>query len=187
MDWILLIIVAIVVVVLIGLILWVVGIYNRFVSLKNSSEATLGQIRVAMKKRLDMIDQLLGAVKSYAKFEKETLERVTAMRASVATAGPGDLNKVEAESRSIFGRLLAVAENYPDLKTSGTVMSLMDSVKNLEDEIARQRYTYNNISQEFNTMIDTIPSNFVAKLMGLIKLEYLQFEEEIKTPPKIEF
>jgi LemA protein len=139
MDWILLIIVAIVVVVLIGLILWVVGIYNRFVSLKNSSEATLGQIRVAMKKRLDMIDQLLGAVKSYAKFEKETLERVTAMRASVATAGPGDLNKVEAESRSIFGRLLAVAENYPDLKTSGTVMSLMDSVKNLEDEIARQR------------------------------------------------
>jgi LemA protein len=187
MDWILLIIVAIVVVVLIGLILWVVGIYNRFVSLRNSSDATLGQIRVAMKKRLDMIDQLLGAVKSYAKFEKETLERVTAMRASVATAGPGDLNKVEAESRSIFGRLLAVAENYPDLKTSGTVTSLMDSVKNLEDEIARQRYTYNNISQEFNTMIDTIPSNFVANRMHLVKLEYLQFEEAIKTPPKIEF
>ena len=109
------------------------------------------------------------------------------MRAAVATAGPGDLNKVEAESRSIFGRLLAVAENYPDLKTSGTVMSMMSSIKDLEDEIARQRYTYNNISQEFNTMVDTIPSNFVAKLMGLLKLEYLQFEEAIKTPPKIEF
>lgn len=183
-EWIILGVVALVVIVL---ILWVVSIYNRFVSLKNSSEATLGQIRVAMKKRLDMIDQLLGSVKSYAKFEKETLERVTAMRASVATAGPGDLNKVEAESRSIFGRLLAVAENYPDLKTSGTVMSMMSSIKDLEDEIARQRYTYNNISQEFNTMVDTIPSNFVAKLMGLIKLEYLQFEEAIKTPPKIEF
>ena len=64
------------------------------------------------------------------------------MRASVATASPGDLNKVEAESRSIFGRLLAVAENYPDLKTNPTVMSLMDSVKGIEDEIARQRYTY---------------------------------------------
>ncbi|MDD1690837.1 MAG: LemA family protein [Methanoregula sp.] len=177
----------IIVLVIIGLIIWIVGIYNRFVSLKNSSEATLGQIRVAMKKRLDMIDQLLGAVKSYAKFEKETLERVTAMRASVATAGPGDLNKVEAESRSIFGRLLAVAENYPDLKTSTTVTSLMDSVKTLEDEIARQRYTFNTISQEFNTMVDTIPSNFVAKMMHLAKLEYLQFEEAIKTPPKIEF
>ncbi len=181
------IILGVVVLVIIGLILWIIGIYNRFVTLKNSSEATLGQIRVAMKKRLDMIEQLLGAVKSYAKFEKETLERVTAMRASVATAGPGDLNKVEAESRSIFGRLLAVAENYPDLKTSTTVTSLMDSVKGLEDEIARQRYTFNNISQEFNTMMDTIPSNFVAKLMHLTKLEYLQFEEAIKTPPKIEF
>ncbi len=187
MDWIFWGIVALVIIVVIGLILWIVSIYNRFVSLRNSSEATLGQIRVAMKKRLDMIDQLLGAVKSYAKFEKETLERVTAMRASVATAGPGDLNKVGAESRSIFGRLLAVAENYPDLKTSTTVTSLMDSVKGLEDEIARQRYTFNNISQEFNTMMDTIPSNFVAKLMHLVKLEYLQFEEAIKTPPKIEF
>jgi len=142
---------------------------------------------VAMKKRLDMIEQLLGAVKSYAKFEQETFTKVTAMRAAVATAGPGDLNKVEAESRSIFGRLLAVAENYPDLKTSGTVTSLMDSVKGLEDEIARQRYTYNNISQEYNTMIDTIPSNFVGKIMGLIKLQYLQFEEAIENAPKIEF
>jgi LemA protein len=78
-------------------------------------------------------------------------------------------------------------ENYPDLKTATTVTSMMDSVKSLEEEIARQRYTYNNISQEFNTMVDTIPSNFVAKLMGLLKLEYLQFEEAIKTPPKIEF
>lgn len=183
-EWIILGIVALVIVVL---VLWVISIYNRFVSLKNSSEATLGQIRVAMKKRLDMIDQLLGSVKSYARFEKETLEKVTAMRASVATASPGDLNKVEAESRSIFGRLLAVMENYPDLKTVTTVTSMMDSVKGLEDEIARQRYTFNNISQEFNTMMDTIPSTFVAKLMGLIKLEYLQFEEAIKTPPKIEF
>ncbi len=172
--------------IIVGLIIWIIGIYNRFVSLRNSSEATLGQIRVAMKKRLDMIEQLLGSVKSYAKFEKETFERVTAMRASVATASPGDLTKIEAESRSIFGRLLAVMENYPDLKTVTTVTSMMDSIKGLEDEIARQRYTFNNISQEFNTMMDTIPSNFVAKLMGLIKLEYLQFEEAIKTPPKIE-
>jgi LemA protein len=100
-----------------------------------------------------MIDELLGAVKSYATFEKETLTQVTSMRASVAMVAPTDLDKVEAESRSIFGRLLAVAENYPDLKTSSTVTSLMDSVKTLEDEIARQRYTFNNISQEFNTKL----------------------------------
>jgi LemA protein len=184
MGW---IVPGIIVLVIIGLVICAVGIYNRFFSLKNSSEATLGQIRVAMKKRLDMIEQLLGAVKSYAKFEKETFEKVTAMRASVATASPGDLNKMEAESRSILGRLLAVAENYPDLKTSTTVTSLMDAVKAIEDEIARQRYTYNNISQEFNTMMDTIPSKFIGRMVGLVKLEYLQFEEAIKTPPKIEF
>ena len=183
-SWIILIII---IVVVIGLVLWAVGIYNRFQSLKNSSEATLGQIRVAMKKRLDMIEQLLGAVKSYAKFEQDTLTKVTAMRSAVATAGPGDLNKVEAESRSIFGRLLAVAENYPDLKTATTVTSLMSSVKDLENEISRQRYTYNNISQEFNTMMDTIPSKFIGHMTGMPKLEYLQFEEEIKTAPKIEF
>jgi len=163
-----------------------IGIYNRFYTLNNSSEATLGQIRVAMKKRLDMIDQLLGAVRSYAKFEQETFTKVAAMRAGVSTAGPGDLSKIEAESRSIFGRLLAVAENYPELKTAGTVASLMGPVKSLEEEIGRQRYTYNNITQEFNTMMDTIPSKFIGNLVHLRKLEYLQFEEAIATPPKIE-
>ncbi|MDD1721156.1 MAG: LemA family protein, partial [Euryarchaeota archaeon] len=166
-EWIILGIIAIIVILL---VLWAVSIYNRFVSLRNASAATLGQIRVAMKKRLDMIDQLLGAVKSYATFEKETLEQVTAMRTSVPAASPGDLDKVEAESRSIFGRLLAVAENYPDLKTSTTVTNLMDSIKSLEDEIARQRYTFNNISQEFNTKMDTIPSRFIANLMRLVPL-----------------
>jgi LemA protein len=181
------IILAVIVIVVIWLVLRSIGIYNRFYTLKNASEATLGQIRVAMKKRLDMIDQLLGAVKSYAKFEQDTFTKVTAMRAAVATAGPGDLNKVEADSRQIFGRLLAVAENYPDLKTNATVESLMNEVKSLEEEIARQRYTYNNISQEFNTMMDTIPSSFIGRMTGLIKLQYLQFEEAIATAPKIEF
>lgn len=173
--------------ILVGFVLYFIGIYNRFFSLKNSSEATLGQIRVAMKKRLDMIDQLLGAVKSYAKFEKETLEKVTAMRASVGSAGPGDLNEIERESRSILGRLFAVAENYPDLKTNTTVMNLMDAVRGVEEEIARQRYTFNNISQQFNTLVDVIPSNIVARLLGLKKLAYLEFEEAIATPPKVEF
>lgn len=181
------IIIGILIVIAVGLVLYFVGIYNRFFSLKNSSEATLGQIRVAMKKRLDMIEQLLGAVKSYAAFERETFEKVTAMRASVGSAGPGDLNQIERESRSLLGRLFAVAENYPDLKTNSTVMTLMDSVRGVEDEIARQRYTYNNISQQYNTLCDVIPSNFIARILGLSKLQYLEFEEAIQTPPRIAF
>ncbi|MDD1717148.1 MAG: LemA family protein, partial [Methanoregulaceae archaeon] len=93
----------------------------------------------------------------------------------------------ERESRSLFGRLIAVAENYPELKTNTTVLNLQDSIRSIEEEIARQRYTYNNISQQYNILVDTIPSNFVAGILHLTKLEYLQFEEEIAKPPKIEF
>jgi LemA protein len=181
------IILVIVAVVLIALVLWFVGIYNTFYKYRNAADATLGQIRVAMKKRLDMIEQLLGAVKSYAKFEKETLTKVTEMRASVLKGTPGQLNTIERESRALLGTLIATAEAYPDLKTSQTVTSLMDSVKGIEEEIGRQRYTYNNIVQQFNTMLDQIPSNFVGRIMGLPRLELLQFEEAIATPPKIEF
>ena len=185
---ILLIVAGIVVLAIIGLLVWAVSLYNRFFSLKNTHEATLGQIKVALKKRLDMIEQLLGAVKSYAAFEKDTLERVTAMRASVGSAGAGDLAGIEAESRSMLGRLFAVMENYPDLKTSQTVTTLMDSVKQVEDEIARQRYTANNVAEQFNTMMDTIPSNVIGKFAGLIKLQYLEFAgEDIEKRPDISF
>ena len=186
-DLITIIVIVVVVLVLLGLVGWFFSIYNRFFNLKNSAEATLGQIRVAMKKRLDMIEQLLGAVRSYAKFERETLERVTQLRASVTSGGPAQLNAVERESRSILGSLFAVAEAYPDLKTSTTVQELTGAVRGVEDEIARQRYTYNNVAQQLNTMIDVVPSNIVARLIGMQKLEYLQFEEAIERPPTIEF
>ncbi len=187
MDIISLVLIAVVVLIVIGVAAAGVGIYNRFFSLKNSAEATVGQVKVAMKKRLDMIEQLLGAVKSYAAFEKETLTDVTAMRARIGSAGPGDLNELERESRSVLGRLLAVAENYPDLKTSQTVQDLMGAVRGVEDEIARHRYTYNNIAQQYNTMTDTVPSNLVASIMGFTKLDYLEFGEEIERVPTIAF
>jgi LemA protein len=186
-DIISLVLIAVVVLIVIGIVAAGVGIYNRFFSLKNSAEATVGQVKVAMKKRLDMIEQLLGAVKSYAAFEKETLTDVTAMRSRIGSAGPGDLNELERESRSVLGRLLAVAENYPDLKTSQTVQNLMGAVQGVEDEIARHRYTYNNIAQQYNTMTDTVPSNLVAGVMGFKKLEYLEFGEEIERVPTIAF
>jgi LemA protein len=187
LDWTILVVGIIAVIVVLGIIGYVVSIYNKFYSLKNSAEATIGQIRVAMKKRLDMIEQLLGSVKSYAGFEKETLEKITRLRTEVATSQTRDLNNVDKESRTILGNLFAVAENYPDLKTSTTVTSLMDGVKNVEEEIARQRYTYNNIAQQYNIMQDTIPSAFVARLVGLARLDYLKFEEESEKAPKIAF
>jgi LemA protein len=181
--------VVVILIIVVAIILYFIGIYNRFFSLKNSADATLGQIKVAMKKRLDMIEQLLGAVKSYAKFERETLEKITSLRTSVLspTTGPSDVNKIERESRALLGNLFAVAEAYPDLKTSTTVTNLMDSIKSVESEIARQRYTYNNICQQFNIMLDTIPSKFVGGIIGLVKLAYLEFEEAVQRPPTIQF
>jgi LemA protein len=81
--------------------------------------------------------------------------------------------------------LIAVAEAYPELKASETVTKLMDSIVDVEDEIARHRYTYNNVVQEYNTMQDTIPSNLVAKIIGANKQTYLQFEEEIIRAPDV--
>ncbi len=172
------------VVVLLVLVWLFVSSYNRLFRFRNAAEAELGQIRVAMKKRFDMIEQLLGAVKGYTKFEREVFEKVAALRAQVLNAGPANLADIQRESANLFGSIRAVAEAYPDLKASETVKKLMDAIVGLEDEIGRQRYTYNNVVQEFNTMVDTIPTNIVAGVLGLTKLEYLKFGDEIETPPK---
>jgi len=165
----------------------IISIYNRLHSLRNSAEATLSQIRVALKKRLDMIEQLLGAVKSYAKFEKETLERITSLRAELLNASVSGLGDIDRESKSMLKAVLAVAENYPQLRASEPVAKLMEAVKNVEDDIARQRYTYNNIVQNYNAMLDAIPSKLVAFSRRMVKIEYLKFEESIEKRPVTKF
>jgi LemA protein len=155
-----------------------ISIYNRLQKLSNGAESTLSQIRVAMKKRLDMIEQLVDSVKSYARFERGVLENISSMRTRVGSAGPGELTKIESESKGVFGNLMAVAEDYPQLKTSETVMMTMNAIEGMEDEISRHRYTYNNIVQNFNTMLDSIPSKYVASSVGLRKMDYLNFEED---------
>jgi len=162
--------------------------YNRFQQLKNGAEATLNQIKVSLKKRLDMINELLESVKSYARFERDTLERIVEMRTKVlGVSNTEDIQKIDRETRRILGNILVAVENYPDLKTSQTVQELMKAIREVEDEIARHRYTYNNIVQEYNTKIDTIPSNFIARMFGFTKLPYLEFEEDIERRPVLEW
>ena len=185
MDTVTLILIVVVVIVLLAIAWLFIASYNRLFRFRNAAEAELGQIRVAMKKRFDMIEQLLGAVQGYSKFEREVFEKVAELRAQVVNAGPANLADIQRESANLFGSIRAVAEAYPDLKASETVKKLMDAVSSLEEEIGRQRYTYNNVVQEFNTMVDTIPTNFVAGILGLKKLEYLKFGDEIESPPKV--
>lgn len=160
-------------------------IYNRLYRYRNASDANLSQIWVALKKRLDMIEQLLGATKGYVKHERELFESIASLRASLMKAGTHNMDEVNRESHRITGDILAIAEGYPELKANETVIKLMDAIVSVEDEIARHRYTYNNVVQTFNTMVDTIPSNVVARSSGMEKLGYLEFEEEVEKRPDI--
>ncbi len=154
-----------------------VVVFNRLYRYRNAADATLNQIGVALKKRLDMIEQLLGAVKGYVSHERELFEAIANLRVSMAEVGAKGLDDVNRESYRITGNILAIAEAYPELRANETVTKLMDAIVSVGEEIARQRYTYNNVVQEFNTMVDTIPSNFVARTQGMRKLDYLVFEE----------
>ena len=152
--------------------------------MKNGAEAGISQIKVALKKRLDMISQLVEIVKSYAKFEREVMENISKMRSSIGAINtPEDISNLNNESKRILNNILAVVENYPNLKASENVKDLMNAITSVEDEIARQRYTYNNIVQDYNTRVTSIPSNIVAKIFSYKKLEYLQFEDEVNKRP----
>jgi LemA protein len=124
-------------------------------------------------------------VKGYVKHEREIYESIARLRAGVGEAGASSLNDIDKQSREIVNNLMAVAEAYPDLKASENVAKLMEAIVNVEDEIARNRYTYNNVVQEFNTMVDVFPSNLVAGAMKASKLSYLEFEEAIQKPPDV--
>jgi LemA protein len=171
--------------VLLALLWELVNVYNRLVKYRNAADANMGQIKVALKKRLDMVEQLLGAVKGYVKHEREIFESIARLRAGVGDAAASGVNDIDRKSREIVNNLLAVAEAYPDLKASENVAKLMEAIVGVEDEIARHRYTYNNVVQEFNTMVDVFPSNLVAGAMGAKKLGYLEFEEAIQKAPDV--
>jgi len=182
----------IILVILFLILIWFVTTYNRFINLKNGIESTFNQINVALKKRIDLISQLVEATRGYMKYEKETLTKITELRSKVLSGNvdANNIKQIERESRQILGNIMVQVENYPDLKANENVSKLMDNIKEVEDEIARLRYTYNNIVQEYNTMVESIPSNIVASLFHFTKKPYLQFEEsqqELNKRPKIEF
>jgi LemA protein len=162
-------------------------IYNRFQRLKNGAEAGLSQIKVALKKRLDMISQLVDVVKSYIKFEKNVFENIAYLRSMVGQIkDTNDVSNINNDSKNVLEKIIALVENYPNLKASKNVEDLMNAIRDVEEEISRQRYTYNNIVQEYNTRLESIPSNVIGKICSYKKLDYLKFEKEVDYAPKAE-
>ncbi len=169
-----------------GAVGYFVYVYNRIVSLENAIDNSFNQIRVALKKRLDKISQLVDATGSMAKFEKETMTQIAKFRSAKMDSAK-DVSSVARASGALVGQIMAVMESYPELKTNQSVSKLMNEIDEVEDEIARLRYLYNDQVQTFNNLVEKFPSVIVAKILGKGEKEYLKFGEEVEKRPSTKF
>jgi len=166
-----------VIVVVLAIILWV--LYNGLVRLRNQVKNAWAQIDVQLKRRHDLIPNLVETVKGYMKFERETLEAVTkarniALQASSAGAGAGERAKAEGELSSALSRLLAVVERYPDLKANQNFLALQEELTSTENKISFSRQFYNDSVLRYNNQTQMVPSNIVASMFGFKVGEFFE-------------
>jgi LemA protein len=156
-----------------GLAAWGVYLYNRLVTASNHVKAGWSDIGVQLKRRHDLIPKLVSAVRAYADFEQSTLNAVTELRArSEQSASPKTIGDIEAKLGAGIGRLLAIAENYPDLKASENFLDLQQSLSGVEDHIQLARRYYNGAVRHHNTLIQSFPDLLVARLFHFRDEEY---------------
>jgi LemA protein len=172
MIWIPLVLVVIVV-------FWVIGGYNRLVGLRNQTLNGWKQIDVQLKRRHDLIPNLVNTVKGSMEFERDTLTAVMDARArAMSAAGPADASRKEGELTQALGRLFAVAENYPQLKSSENVKMLQEELASTENKIGFARQFYNDIVTKYNTTREVFPSNFIASTFNFQPAELFQITDD---------
>ena len=182
------IIALIIIAVLVVLAAFCVRSYNNFVKLRNRIEESLAQLDVTLKKRFDLIPNLVETVKGYAAHEKETLEGVINARNSGLNASTLEDKDLQSKNlTSALSHLFAVAENYPELKANENFMSLQNSLMKIEDEILMCRKYYNAVVKHFNTATETFPSNIIASIFHFTRQTYLSVEENEKQNIKVQF
>jgi len=172
------------------LLAYAVAIYNRLIFLKNQCDKSWFNIDVILKQRHDEIPKLIGVCEGSAKFEKGTLERVIAARsvaASAAGAGVAERAKAEGELSSALGRLFAVAEQYPELKTTQIFSQLQGRITQLENELADRREYYNDSVMNLNVTVESVPSNFVAGYAGMRQRELFKVADADKQDVQVKF
>ena len=141
--------------------------YNSFIRLKNSVKEGFATMDVYLKKRWDLIPNLVNVVKGYAKHESETLKNVVSLRnLSYDKMSSGDKIDTNEKLAAGLSRLMAIAENYPDLKASQNYMNLNSELSKIEEDIANSRKYYNAVVKKMNTMVEMFPSNFIAAMYG---------------------
>ena len=177
--------------------LWAANVYNGFVTAEEQVESAWAQVENLYQRRIDLIPNLVATVKGYAAHESETLEGVISARARAtqitidpANATPEQLaayQQAQGELSQALGRLLAVAESYPDLKANENFRDLQQQLEGTENRITVARQLFNDEAKAFNTMIRRFPNNILAGIFGFEKKPYFEAEEGANRAPKVEF
>jgi LemA protein len=174
---------------LVVIVIWVVGMYNGLVRLKNQFKNAWAQIDVQLKRRHDLIPNLVETVKGYASHERETLENVTKARQQAVSAdGVGAQAKAEGELGAALGRLMVVVEQYPDLKANQNFLGLQEELSSTENKISFSRQHYNDSVMTYNTKIQSFPQNIIAGMFGFTDAELFELQDEAqREAPAVKF
>lgn len=162
------------------LVLFIIGIYNGLIRSKNRVEEAWSDIEVQLKRRYDLIPNLVDTVKGYAKQESSVLENVTRMRGLAMNAG-GNMQERQKDENMLSGALkslFAVSENYPDLKSNTNFMQMQKDLTDTEDKIQAARRFYNGTVRDFNTKVEVFPTNLLASMFNFTKREFFDIDEK---------
>ena len=176
-------------VIVLVLVFWVISIYNGLVRLRNAVKNAWSQIDVQLKRRHDLIPNLMETVKGYMQHERETLEAVTRAR-NLAAGASGVANQAQAETglNQALMKFFAVAEQYPDLKANQNFMALQEELTSTENKIGFARQAYNDGVMQYNNQIEMFPSNIIAGMFNFAKSEFFELKDEAERDvPKVSF
>jgi LemA protein len=178
-----------VIIVLVALVMIFIGIYNRLVVLRKRCDNGWAQIDVQLKRRYDLIPNLVETAKGYLKHEREVLENVTkARQQAINASGVADQAKAENFLTQTLRSLFAVVENYPDLKANENMKVLHEELVSTENKISYARQHYNDVVMTYNTATETVPSNVVSSMFGFKPRDFFELEEAAqREAPKVDF
>ena len=170
------------------LVIWFFSTYNKLIKLRNKKDDQWSQIEVQLKRRADLIPNLVETVKGYAKHENETFEEVIKARNTyVSATTPEEEMKASGAVSEALSKLFALSESYPDLKANQNFMSLQNDLKDTEDKISYARQFYNDSVLTYNNKVEMVPSNIVANMTGFKKAAFFEVDEKDKETPQVSF
>ncbi len=183
------IVLIVLIVLLVALLAWAVGLYNRLVRLRNLVKEGWSGIEVQLKRRADLIPNLIESVRGYMGHERGVLEKVTELRSRTLNAqAPGERARLEGDLGRALGQLFAVAEAYPELKADRNFLDLQDELSQLEDQIQMARRYYNGTIRDLNIAVESFPSNIVAGMFQFRQAEFFEIEDQAdRAVPKVQF